>query len=61
MKKILVVDNDVAMLSLVDLMLTHHDYIVKTTSRWQIISKTIKTPSISFIILAVSFNATIIF
>jgi len=31
------------MLSLVDLMLTHHDYIVKTTSRWQIISKTIKT------------------
>ena len=43
MKKILVVDNDVAMLSLVDLMLTHHDYIVKTTSRWQIISKTIKT------------------
>ena len=43
MKKILVVDDDIDTLSVVDLVLTHHDFIVKTTSRWQIISKTIKT------------------
>ena len=42
MKKILVVDDDIDTLSVVDLVLTHHDFIVKTTRRWQIISKTIK-------------------
>ena len=43
MKKVLVVDDDVDMLSVVDLMLTHHDFKVKTTSKWQIISQTIKS------------------
>ena len=43
MKKILVVDNDPDMLNLVDLMLTHNHFIVKTTSKWQEILKTIKT------------------
>ena len=43
MKKILVVDDDVDTLNVVKVVLKHHDFIVKTTSRWQIISKTIKT------------------
>lgn len=42
MKKILVVDNDPDMLNIVDLMLTRHNFIVKTTTKWQIIAKTIK-------------------
>ena len=43
MKKILVVDDDVDMLDVVELVLTHRDSVVKTTFKWQIISKTIKT------------------
>ena len=43
MKKILVVDDDTDMLNLVDILLTHHHFVVKTISRWQIISKTIKS------------------
>ncbi|MBA2561688.1 MAG: response regulator [Chitinophagaceae bacterium] len=43
MKKILVVDNDIDILNVVKLMLTYHDYVVKTTSKWQNISQTIKT------------------
>ena len=43
MKKILVVDDDADMLDVVELVLTHHDFVVKTTSKWQIISKTIRT------------------
>ena len=42
MKKILVVDDDADILNVVDIMLTCHNFVVKTTSRWQIISKTIK-------------------
>jgi two-component system phosphate regulon response regulator PhoB len=43
MKKILVVDDDADILNVVDIMLTFHDFIVKTTSKWKMISKTIKT------------------
>ena len=43
MKKILVIDDDVDMLHVVNLVLTDKGFIVKTTNRWQIISKTIET------------------
>ena len=42
MKKILVVDDDADILNVVDVVLTRNDFIVKTTSKWQIISKIIK-------------------
>ncbi len=42
MKKILVVDDDTDILYVVDLILTHHKFIVQTTSTWSIISKTIE-------------------
>ncbi len=42
MKKILVVDDDADILNVVGIILTGHDFIVKTTSKWQMISKTIK-------------------
>ena len=41
MKKILVVDDDADILTAIDVMLTHHDFIVRTTTKWQIISKII--------------------
>ena len=43
MKKILVVDNDIDALNVVKVVLTDHHFIVKTISRWQIVSKTVKT------------------
>ena len=51
MKKILVVDDDVGILNAVDILLTHHNFIVKTTSEWQIISKTIKAFTPDLILL----------
>jgi len=42
MKKILVVDDDADILNAVGIMLTQYNFIVKTTSKWQTISKTIK-------------------
>ena len=56
MKKILVVDDDVDMLSVVDLMLTHHDFKVKTTTRWQTISQTIKSFIPDLILLDINLN-----
>ena len=43
MKKILVIDDSKEMLYAVDFILTHHDFIVKTTSRWSVIQQTINT------------------
>ena len=43
MKKILVVDDDIDILKIVKIVLTPHDFVVKTTSRWQNILKPIKT------------------
>ncbi len=43
MKKILVIDNDIDVLHVVKLVLSYHDFVVKTTNKWQIILKTIKT------------------
>ena len=51
MKKILVVDDDVDVLNVVDLVLTHHDFLVKTTSKWQSISETIKAFNPDLILL----------
>jgi len=42
MKKILVVDDDTDILNVVKLVLSQHDFKVKTTTRWQLIAKTIK-------------------
>ncbi len=42
MKKILVVDDDNDILYVVDLILTHHKFIVQTTSTWSILSKTVE-------------------
>ena len=43
MKKILVVDDDVDALTVLDLVLTHHNFIVKTTRKWQSVSKDIES------------------
>ncbi len=43
MKKILVLDDDIEILYVVELILTHHNFIVKTTNRWSVISKTIES------------------
>ncbi len=53
MKKILVVDDDADILDVVELVLTHHDFVVKTTSRWQMILDTIQTFSPDLILLDV--------
>ena len=42
MKKILVVDDDIDILNIVKIALTPHDFVVKTTSRWQNILKPLK-------------------
>lgn len=42
MKKILVVDDDSDILYVVELILVHHQFIVKTTTEWSVISKAIK-------------------
>ncbi|MBA2563690.1 MAG: response regulator [Chitinophagaceae bacterium] len=56
MKKILVVDDDVDILNVVELMLTHHDFIVKTTSKWQIIPQTIKAFNPDLILLDIDLD-----
>ena len=56
MKKILVIDDDVDILNVVKIMLTHHDFVVETTSRWQIILKTIKTFIPDLILLDIDLN-----
>ena len=43
MMKILVVDNDIDTLNVVKVVLTDHDFIVKTISKWQIVLKAVKT------------------
>ena len=42
MKKIFVIDDDPDILTVIDLMLTRHNFIVKTTTKWQVVTKTIK-------------------
>ena len=54
MKKILVVDDDVEILSVVDLVLTFNKFDVVTTPHWQDIDPFIKTFSPDLILLDVS-------
>ncbi len=42
MKKILIVDDDPDILYVLKLVLSQHHFIVKTISRWQVISKTVR-------------------
>lgn len=51
MKKILVIDNDEDMLRVVDVVLSNHDFVVKTISKWQNISKAIKSFAPDLILL----------
>src|SRR5688500_15828892 len=51
MKKILVVDDDTDALSVLDLVLTQHNFIVKTISKWQTVSKVIASFNPDIILL----------
>jgi two-component system alkaline phosphatase synthesis response regulator PhoP len=56
MKKILVIDDSSEMLYAVDLILTHNDFIVKTTPRWSIVQKTIDNFSPDLILLDIDLD-----
>ena len=56
MKKILVVDDDSDILYVVDLILSHHKFIVQTTSTWAVISKTIENFTPDLILLDIDLN-----
>lgn len=53
MKKILVVDNDTDILSVIKLLLAYNNYKVKTISKWEAVSKTIEEFSPDLILLDV--------
>jgi len=54
MNKILVVDDDTDILTVVEIVLSMNNYIVKTISRWEDISHSIQTFSPDLILLDVS-------
>ena len=56
MKKILVVDDDMDILNVVKLLLTYHQFVVKTTWRWEVILKTVKTFTPDLILLDIDLS-----
>ncbi len=56
MKKILVLDDDTDILYVVDLLLTHYNFVVHTTNRWSVISRVIKDFSPDLMIIDIDLN-----
>jgi DNA-binding response OmpR family regulator len=56
MQKILVLDDDIDILTLMQMTLTMHDFTVEAISRWQDIEERIKTFKPDLILLDVSLN-----